>query len=183
MNRIFFLVFVVASINQAIAEPVTGPVIEGFGPVYYVPSEPLVLRPGEVLSVVFDVAAAPDEPGEPNYRLETVARFLNLHARAGLAAERMRVAIVLHGRATRAALEAEVFEDRYGEPHPDAALLDALAGAGVEPDIATIPNDDAAALGFEPDELAGGVRLSPSAMTALVRLQSSGYALIPWGTQ
>ena len=180
MNRIFFLVFVVASINQAIAEPVAGPVIEGFGPVYYVPSEPLVLRPGEVLSVVFDVAAAPDESGEPNYRLETVARFLNLHARAGVAAERMRVAIVLHGRATRAALEAEVFEDRFGEPHPDAELLDALAGAGVE---LYVCGQSAAALGFEPDELAGGVRLSPSAMTALVRLQSSGYALIPWGTQ
>jgi intracellular sulfur oxidation DsrE/DsrF family protein len=180
VNPIFFLVLVVAGISQAIAEPVTGPVIEGFGPVYYVPDEPLVLRPGEVLSVVFDVAAAPDEPGEPNYRLETVARFLNLHARAGVAAERMRVAIVLHGRATRAALEAGVFEDRYGEPHPDAALLDALAGAGVE---LYVCGQSAAALGFGPDELAGGARLSPSAMTALVRLQSSGYALIPWGTQ
>ena len=63
-------------------------------------------------------------------------------------------------------LEAEVFEDRHGEPHPDAALLDALAGAGVE---LYVCGQSAAALGFEPDELAGGARLSPSAMTAFNR--------------
>jgi intracellular sulfur oxidation DsrE/DsrF family protein len=174
------LILVISGVSLAVAEPITGPVIEEFGPVYYVPDQPLRLPPEETLKAVFDVASAPEATAESNYRLETAARFLNLNARAGVPAERMDVAIVLHGRATRAALNAEIFEERYGETHPDKALLDALVAAGVEVHVC---GQSASAFGFAPQDLRPDVILSPSAMTALVRLQSAGYALIPWGAQ
>lgn len=180
MRSIFTLTASIALVSVAFAEPVRGPIIHDFGPVYYVPDEPLVLEPGEHLQVVFDVAAAPDEPSEPNYRLEAAARFLNLNARAGVSPERTKVAIVLHGRATRSALDDEVFEERYGESHPDAALLDALTKAGVRVHVC---GQSASAFGFTEQDLRPDARFSASAMTALVRLQSAGYALIPWGTQ
>lgn len=163
----------------AVAEPVTGPVIEDYGPVYYVPEEPLDLPSDASLRAVFDIAAAPDEPGERNYRLETVARYLNMHARAGIEPQQLTTAVVLHGRAARSALGEESFEERYGETHPDANLVRLLADAGVR---FIICGQSAAAFGFRRDELAPGVEMSLSALTALVRLQGDGFALIPWGT-
>ncbi len=162
----------------ASAEPVTGPVIEAYGPVYYVPEEKLDWPADARPAAVFDVAGAPDSPADSNLRFETVARYLNMHARAGVDPARLRVAVVVHGRATRSTLNAEVFEERYGEPNPDTALLRALQEAGVR---IMVCGQSATAFGFSREELAPGIEMSLSAMTALVALQTDGYALIPWG--
>jgi len=175
---IALLLFGIAT-SMVTAEPVTGPVIENYGPVYYVPDEPLELPSDGRLKAVFDIAAAPDEPGKLNYRLETVARYLNMHSRAGVAPRQLSTAVVLHGRAARSALSPEAFEERYGEPHPDAELMQRLTRAGVR---FVVCGQSATAFGFRRDELAPDVEMSLSAMTALVMLQSEGFALIPWGT-
>ena len=180
MRTILICLLLWAGAGSAGAEPVTGPVIADYGPVYYVPDEPLDLAPGRALRAVFDVAAAPDAPGERNHRLETVARYLNLHARAGVDPARLATAVVLHGRATRVALDEEIFLERYGEPNPEAELIRRLQRAGVR---FVVCGQSAAAFGFRADELAPGVELSLSALTALVTLQDEGYALIPWGIQ
>lgn len=176
--RIGLSLLLAMAIGQAAAGPATGPVIDDYGPVYYVPDEPLDLPPASLLKAVFDIAAAPEESETPNYRLETVARYLNMHARAGVEASQMRTAVVLHGRAARSALSRTAFEERYGETHPDADLLDDLSRAGVR---LIVCGQSAAAFGFRHDELARGREISLSALTALVLLQSDGYALIPWG--
>jgi intracellular sulfur oxidation DsrE/DsrF family protein len=163
---------------MSFAEAVTGPVIDDYGPVYYVPEQPVELPSDVNLKAIFDVAGAPEESEKLNYRLETVARYLNMHARAGVPSNRIETAVVLHGRATRSALRADVFEKRYGHAHPDAALIRELAAAGVR---ILVCGQSAAAYEFRPGELAAGVEMSLSAMTALVRLQQNGFALIPWG--
>jgi intracellular sulfur oxidation DsrE/DsrF family protein len=180
MRTILVLLLFCACSVRAAAEPVTGPVVADYGAVYYVPDEPLALAPDRELKAVFDIAAAPDAPGARNHRLETVARHLNLHARAGVQPDRLTTAVVLHGRATRVALEDEVFLERYGEPNPEAELIRRLQRAGVR---VIVCGQSATAFGFRPDELAPGVQLSLSALTALVTLQQEGYALIPWGIQ
>jgi intracellular sulfur oxidation DsrE/DsrF family protein len=163
----------------AVAEPVTGPVIKDYGPVYYVHEEPLDLPPDSRLKAVFDIAATPDESDKLNHRLETVARYLNMHARAGLESRQLSTAVVLHGRATRSALSQEAFEERYGEPNPDAELVRQLAQVGVR---FVVCGQSAAAFGYRSDEFAPDVELALSALTALVMFQSDGFALIPWGT-
>lgn len=163
----------------AVAEPVRGPVIVDYGPVYYVPDEPVELTDGLPLKAVFDVAAAPKETDDQNYRLETVARYLNMHVRAGLKTTQLPTVVVLHGRALRSALNEEGFEARYNGENPDAELLRQLMATGVR---VLVCGQSAAAAGVSPDELAAGIEMSLSAMTALVMLQSDGYALIPWGT-
>jgi intracellular sulfur oxidation DsrE/DsrF family protein len=162
----------------SVAEPVTGPIIDDFGPVYYVPEKPMELPPGVNLKAVFDVAGTPEGSETPNYRLEAVARYLNMHARAGVPSDRVETAVVLHGRAARSALRADIFEERYGHAHPDAVLIRELAAAGVR---IIVCGQSATAFGFRSEELAAGVEMSLSAMTALVRLQQNGFALIPWG--
>ena len=167
------------AIAESALNPVSGPVILDYGPVYYVPEEPLELPADLQLKAVFDIAAAPDDPGELNYRLETIARYLNMHARAGVAPEQLTTAVVLHGRATRAALGDDGFEKRFKTSNPDARLIRLLADAGVQ---FFVCGQSVAASGFRAEELAADIQLSLSALTALVMLQTDGFALIPWGT-
>jgi intracellular sulfur oxidation DsrE/DsrF family protein len=179
MRILLSAIFLSLSAGAVGAESVTGPVIEDYGPVYYVPDEPLALPPGARMKALFDIAAVPEEPGKLNHRLETVARYLNMHAQAGVDPDRLDTAVVFHGRATRTALGPEAFEARYGEPHPDAELIRQLAAAGVQ---FLVCGQSAAGYGFRPDELAPDVEVSLSALTVLVRLQGEGFALVPWGT-
>jgi len=182
MRTAFALMLIGIASIPALAETdaarATGPVIEGYGPVYYLPDQPLDPGSDIDLKAVFDVAAAPDDLSKPNYRLETVARYLNMHARAGVEAQQLSAAVVLHGRATRAALGQEAFQKRFGKPNPDAELIQLLAKGGVQ---IFVCGQSAAASGFRAEELAPDVEMSLSAMTALVLLQSDGFALIPWG--
>jgi len=175
----FLLIMAGLFFVHAFAEPVNGPVIDEYGAVYYVPERTFHLPPGLRLKALFDIAAAPEEAGGRNYRFETVARHLNLHARAGLSADQLDTVIVLHGRATRSALGRDAFEERYGELHPDVDLLEQLTGAGVR---IIVCGQSATAYGFRPEEFAPGVEMWLSALTSLVVLQGEGYALIPWGT-
>ncbi|MGI9264074.1 MAG: DsrE family protein [Gammaproteobacteria bacterium] len=164
----------------AIAEPVSRPIIQDFGPVYYIPEKPLDLPPDTHLKAVFDIAATPAEIVTLNYRLETVARYLNMHARAGVAFQQVSAAVVLHGRATRSALGEQAFNERFGGPNPDSELLRQLNDAGVR---IVVCGQSAAALGFGHEEFAAHTEISLSAMTALVMFQADGFALIPWGTE
>ncbi|MEZ5286522.1 MAG: hypothetical protein R2712_17295 [Vicinamibacterales bacterium] len=60
----------------------TGPMVEHFGAVFDVP-DPGLLPPKDAdLKLRFDVNTSP-EAGDLNAGFDTVARFLNLHARAG----------------------------------------------------------------------------------------------------
>ncbi len=180
MRTVFCILAVCAGCGAASAAPEPGPVISRYGPVYYVPDEPLDVPPDADWKIVFDVAGVPEELDAINHRIETVARFLNMHARAGVEPDRIDAAIILHGRATRAVLNEADFERRYGTSNPDRELLDALIRAGAS---IFVCGQSAAAYGFDPAELRGDAKLSLSAMTALVRLQSDGYALIPWGAR
>ncbi len=179
MVRIILLLILATAARAVASEPATGPVIQDYGPVYYVPETPLSLPNGVRWKAVFDVSATPEEPDKLNHRLETVARYLNMHARAGLRPDQLEVAVVLHGKATKTALSGEAFQERYGHANPDGDIVSRLAAAGVR---FFVCGQSAAGFGFRPEELAPDITLSLSALTALVSLQSQGYALIPWGT-
>ena len=149
----------------------TGPLIEEFGPVAHVEGASPIPE-GVVLRVAFDVS----EPGEQdavNRRLETAARFLNMHAAAGVAPERLSAALVVHGRAALDLVTAR----RRGAPNPNAALVAALIDAGVTIEMC---GQAAARHDIEPDDLLDGVKMSLSAMTSHALLQQQGYTLNPY---
>ena len=157
------------------AEPVTGPVIEGFGPVIEVPDAEFTLSTDRVHKVVFDVSQSPTDPAALNRSIETVARFLNLHARSGVALKNMKVALVLHGPAGKDTLADAAYQKRHEMPNPNLQLLQLLKGAGVE---IYLCGQTAAFRGFAIQELAQPVALATSAMSVLVELQGKGYSLI-----
>ena len=96
-----------------------------------------------------------------------------MNARAGVAPEDMRVAIVIHGPASGGLLNDAAF----GGPNPNAGLIAALIEAGVTIELC---GQTAAHRGIEADDLLPGITLSLSAMNSHARLQGEGYTLNPF---
>ena len=170
------LALAVSSVSAADPEPPrTGPVIEQFGPVYDVARPDFPTPTNATYRAVFDVAPSPDAADALNPRIESLARFLNMHARAGVSPGRIKLALVVHGAAGKDMLSSPAYKARFGVENPNAALLAALQSKGVR---VVLCGQTAAHGGFRRDELAPGVEVALSAMTALVTLQSEGYQLI-----
>lgn len=172
------MALLVPSAAYAQAEPPrTGPVIESAGPTYAVPAPDFETPTDMTYRVAFEVAAAPPAPDALNPGLVTVARFLNMHARAGVPVERLRVAAVVHGPAGRALLDDGAYREVEGVDNPNVALVRELEAAGVR---VILCGQTAAARGLPRDRLLPGVEVALSAMTALAVLQERGYRPNPF---
>ena len=159
---------------QPLSAPATGPLIADFGAVYAVGS-PDFATPNGPFKVVFEVALGAPEPDQLNARLETVARYLNMHAQAGVAAQDMELALVVHGSAGKDLLGHAGFRARHGVDNPNYEMIQQLIEAGVE---VVLCGQTQVHRGLRREQLAPGVKVALSAMTALVTLQSRGYQLI-----
>lgn len=148
-----------------------GPLINGYGKTAEVPGA-TKLPESTRFKHAFDVAEA-GPTDAPNRHFDSAARFLNMHARAGLPAEAMQLAIVVHGPAAMDLVNAE----RLGRDNPNAALIAALIKAGVS---ISLCGQTAAYRDIEAGDLLPGVELTLSAMTAHALLQQQGYSLNPW---
>lgn len=147
-----------------------GSVIEGFGATASVPDARL--SADTVFKVVFDVSEA-GGPEKVSRRLETAARFLNMHAAAGVPTENMHLAIVVHGGAHKDLLTDEA----RGSVNPNAALIADLVAHGVTIELC---GQTAAYYDLTEESLLPGVSIGLSAMTAHALLQQDGYTLNPF---
>lgn len=147
-----------------------GPVIANYGPVANV--EGAAPIPAHTrFKVVFDVSEGA-EPGAVNHGLESAARFLNMHARAGVRPGNIRLAIVVRGSATRDV----AVHPRPDEDNANAALIADLIAHNVD---IYVCGQSAAHFGVAAGDLLPNVRLALSAMTAQALLQQQGYTLNP----
>ena len=163
------------SSGQALSPATRGPVIEDFGPVFRIESPDFPTPRGQVLRAVFDVSESAAEPDQLNRRLESAARFLNMHGQAGVPASDLRVALVVHGTAGKDLLDHEGYRRRHGGDNPNLALIAALVEAGAE---VVLCGQTQVSRGLDRSELASGVKVALSAMTALVALQENGFRLV-----
>ncbi len=148
----------------------SGPIIEGYGGVAEIVDDRLDLNTR--FKIAYDVAR-PAETGQINRRLETAARFLNMHGAAGVPADNMELAIVVHGGAHKDLLK----DERYGGENPNVGLINALIQAGVSIDLC---GQTAAHYDIAEKDLLPGVTMSLSAMTSHALLQQDGYTLNPF---
>lgn len=158
----------------ALADPARfgpGPAIPEFGPIAEVEGA-TPIDPETRFRIAFDVS----EPAEENAvsrRLESAARFINMHVVAGVPAENIQLAIVVHGRAVHdVSTPAE-----EGAVNANAPLIDALIAHGVE---IIVCGQSAAYYDVETEDLLPGVEMALSAMTAHALLQQDGYTLNPF---
>jgi len=154
----------------------TGPLIEGFGPNAAVESD-LVIPDGTVFRHSFDFSEQ-GESGELNRSLVTAARFLNMHVRAGIPAEDLHVALVVHGGAVHDVADAATYGARHdGAENANAALIAELIANGVE---IYVCGQSAVYYDVSNEDLLPGVQMSLSAITAHALLQQRGYTLNPF---
>lgn len=154
-----------------------GPVITSTGPVFPVPAPDVETPRTHTYRALWEVRARAAEADQVNPSFSNAARFLNMHVRAGVPLEQLRLALVVHGPAGADLLTDAAYRERFGVANPNLRAMEELAAAGVR---IILCGQTAAARGLPRDALAPQVEVALSAMTAFVLLQDEGYRLIPW---
>ena len=84
--------------TPALAQEATpGPAIHSFGAVFDVADPDLATPTDMEYKVAFEIAQASNSPERVNAALNTVARFINMHASHAVDPANMRIAVVVHG--------------------------------------------------------------------------------------
>lgn len=159
----------------AIAEgpPVVFPQIARYGGIAQIPLA--VEPPQRGAKIVFDIVAD-GKPDELNKGLESVARYLNLNAEAGFKPADVKLALVLHGGATKAALaDAAYSKHTAAAKNPNLELIRELKASGVE---VFVCGQSMARNKFALADVASDVSVAVSAMTVNVNKQRNGYAYL-----
>ena len=153
-----------------------GPVME-IGPVADIDTN-VAIPADAVFRVAFDIAEA-QPSGVINRAFVSPARLINLHARAGVPAQRTIIALVVHGKAVHDLLRPDAYAARFeGADNVNAAVIAALMAQGVR---VIVCGQSAAAYGIiESAEFLPGVEVQWSAMTAHALLQQAGYTVNPF---
>lgn len=150
------------------------PIIPNRGGV--LPRPKAVEQPRAGAKIVFD-ATADAKPADVNKALDRVARLLNLYGAAGLKAQDVKIAIVLHGDATKSVLSDAAYKTRFQvEQNPNLPLIRDLQQAGVE---VLVCGQALNYKGFQDDEVADAIPIAAAALTALANKQADGYSYIP----
>ncbi len=153
----------------------TGPVFKDFGPTAPIQQDEPVAADA-TFKIAFDVVKEA-EPDKINRTIESAARFINMHVKAGVKPENINLAIVVHGGASLDLTNQEFFAARKdGRKNASAAAIAQLQQHGVK---FYLCGQSAAAHGISKADLLPGVKMSLSAMTAHALLQQQGYSLNP----
>jgi len=156
-------------------EKKSGPVITDYGAVWDIPNADFLTDTAKEFKVMFDIMNSPEDPGMRNTSIETAARFLNMHARAGVPLENLHVALVIHNKASKDLLIDSVYETRFGVPNPNSEMLQQLIASGAE---VIFCGQSSLSRDIPFESTIKGIQLSLSAMTAILQLKDKDYTLI-----
>ncbi|MCP4272406.1 MAG: DsrE family protein [Gammaproteobacteria bacterium] len=152
------------------------PVLTDYGPVYAIKDRDTPLPINYTYRAVFDVTTTASEPQDHSRRLESVARFLNMHALNGVTLENMQLAVVIHGKAVKDILNNTAYQKKFQVDNPNQQLIEQLHEKGVK---FYVCGQTTAFLDYKRMDILPAIEVSLSAMTQLVILQDNGYALLP----
>lgn len=153
-----------------------GPIVPSFGGAFEVPEASLLPPKDQDLKLRFDVNVGP-EAGELNMGFDTVARYLNQHAQAGVPRERIKAALVIHGTAGKDTLTNDEYKKRFGKDNPNLKLIEELKAAGVQ---IYLCGQTAKSRNLPRAVVSEKVAFAWSAMVAHMALARDGYVLNPF---
>ena len=155
----------------------SGPVIKSGGATYDVPRIDFATPLDLTYRVAFELSKGSSPATAVDTGLDSVARFLNMQARAGVPVGQLKLAVVVHGGATFDLLKNDAYRERTGENNPNIALIEELSKAGVQ---IIVCGQSAASRGLTKDMFLEPVNVALSAMTAFAVLQERGYHVNPF---
>jgi len=179
-NKMKHIIFIMTLLQSAHCFASTdsfkdGPVIKGYGKHASVKQD-LTLNKDAVFKVIFDTSEQGSEDKE-NTRINSVARFINMHAANGILPANIKLALVIHGKAGFDLLNNDSYQTKYGKNNPNDNLLSLLIQNNVR---IYLCGQSAAYYKIENKNLHQGVQMALSAMTANAVLQQEGYSLNPF---
>lgn len=152
-----------------------GKIIKNFGPTFEIENPDIETDTTAELKVIFDVSQSSEDRNILNKYIETAARFLNMHADAGMKPEQLKVALTVHGGAWQDILNDDAYQLRYGVKNPNSGLIKALNEAGVD---IILCGQTASYRKIKKEEIIPDVKMALSAMTALLQYQNNGFRFI-----
>ena len=152
-----------------------GPLVPDFGAVWHVPNPEFETSKDIEYRVMFDIYNSPDDPERLNLALNSLARFMNMHAKAGVPAEKLHVVGIVHNKASWDLLMDDAYEEKFGVPNPNRKLVEQLTAAGAK---IYQCGQSLYSRAVPRDKLMPEVEVALSAMTVIMNLQAEGYQLI-----
>lgn len=150
------------------------PQIRKYGKVVQFPTAAQQPRDGS--KIVVDITKGGD-PEKLNGAIEKVARFVNIYAGAGEKPANVKIAVVLHGDTTLAALNDAAYAKKFDtDSNPNLPCIEVLRKAGVE---FFVCGQSLVSKGGRPEQVDDDVSVAVSALTSLVNLQADGYSFLP----
>ena len=153
----------------------TFPTIQGHGAVVQLPRAAQQPRSGTRLLI--DITKRKAIRTKLNAAIEKVAKYVNLYSGGGAEPASAQFAMVFHGDATLAVLNPDAYSAEFDTPNnPNLPLLRSLHEAGVEMYVC---GQTLLAKQKRPEDVVVFVETAVSALTAVVNLQSDGFAYVP----
>ena len=152
-----------------------GKIIKNFGETFEVNNPEIKTDTSAELKVIFDVSATSSDKNSINSNIVTAARFLNMHANAGMKLNQLKVAMTIHGAAWKDVLSDSEYKKKFGVKNPNTPLIKELRNAGVD---IIICGQTAMYRKMNRSVVMPEVKFALSAMTALLQYQNNGYKFI-----
>ncbi|WP_171022327.1 DsrE family protein [Thalassotalea litorea] len=153
----------------------TGPIIKNYGQNAQIAGA--LENPSQRnFKIIFDISED-SKSDKVNANYNTVARFINMHVRAGVPLKNLDIAMVIHGKASSEMLTRDLYQARFSKDNVNDELLNDLINAGVD---IYVCGQSASYYKIDSSQLKPGINMALSAMTANQLLQQQGYILNPF---
>jgi len=152
-----------------------GIILENTGNVYRVDNPDLEFEKNKEYKVIFDVYTDSPNIDMDNPMLKTVARYLQIHTQYGIPRENLKIAVIIHGLASKNVLSDEAYKKEFKVKNTNTNLIKALKDNDIE---IFVCGQSYAGKGYEAKDKSPHVKMALSAMTALVWYQTAGYQII-----
>lgn len=170
----FFFLF----IGQAShAQTKVNPVIKNFGTITEVPFSLENPDPTLNYKIVVEVSTEHTKPEQVHEFFEKVAAVVNLHALAGVPANKRKIVMVIHGPASLYVLNNAAYQLKYHMDNPNIPLFKELEAAGVK---LLVCGQSLNKRNVKPSEIAQEIKPALSAITTLTYYQLKGYAFLKY---
>ena len=172
---VLILIFCAHNLWAAPEDLKVGKLIPNYGKIAAVEGREAIALNTE-FKVSFDVVKQASA-GELNKSIVSAARFLNMHEAAGIKAENIKLALVIHGKAVHDVTLNKHYQSITNHNNLNADLISELQSFGVK---IYVCGQSATYHGVNHQLLLPGVKMSLSAMTAHALLQQQGYTVNPF---
>ena len=172
MKRIIYFILLTSSVGFS---QQTGLIIENFGNVYHTEKPQLTFENDKEYKIIFDVFTDDTDKNKINPKLSAIADYLSIFSQNGMPIENLKATVLLHGAATKNALNNTAYKKLFNSDNPNAQLIKALKDANIEFYVS-----GKAYYGrvYEFEDKLSEIKMSISARAALEWYQKEGYQII-----